>query len=473
MSDKSRIQKDVKKIAKTIVKAESAEATKRRKHKARQDSSAQKAARSLVAQHRSSPSRLLQANAKMFARAFTDRHASILRWMLTVTDPFGEHAYAVPPVLAPGVPMSPPRIYRYVFNGFADANAVGRLYIGANADMWLPDPSAAAITSPVPQKCFLGNSTANGGSRGAPVHYTGATYGGTGTGTGFSYPSPTTTAATGLTFMSFPDNFVVTQMNNAPASANAYQRAQCVSVGLRVRPIAPPSGALLPTGTLVMVQQILGDTVQTNPAAANAAATIGGVDAYQYIMGAAAGSGGTPLTPDQVAVEEWDVMEWPNKGGEKSWLSAAAVPNQSCALGAWVPKQTGDSVVSYPQLAVLGQGLGASGVRVQFQVAYVYAFYGSVSYEVNAHKSAAPVPIEDMQTAVAAAAPHMAPGSSLAPAKQAVLATVQPHVDSGDVPKSSAGDWVKSGATAIEAATGSTIGDLVGEGLGFLAAALL
>lgn len=465
--------KEIKKEVKKIAKRDVSSAKKRAKAK-----SNRQAARQAIVVHTKEASRsaLGATNASMFRRIFTDRDAARLAWMLTVTDPFGHHPWSVPPVLSPGIPLSKPRIYRYVFTGFATANTSGRLFIGVNADMWLPNPSAAANTVAQPAYCFLGNSPANGGTRGTPVHYTTASYLGTSVAgsTATSYPGPAISSAAGLNFMAFPDNFVTTQLNNAPASANAYQRAQCLSAGLRVRPQAPAAGATFPQGTLLMIQQIMGDTVQTNPAAASGSGVIGGTDAYAYMKGSNVTPGAqVVMTDDMVALEEWDILEWPKEGTGHAWLTAAAVPNQSCCLGAWVPTQTGTSVVGYPQLAVLGQGL-LQGQIVQFEATLTYAFYGSVSYEVVHQREQINVPLQDLQATAAAASQHMALGANTAsPAQRAAAAVAQTAVDSGEVHPSKAVDWLKSGSKAIEAATGSSIGELIGEGLGVVASLLL
>lgn len=466
---KKQLRKEIKTIAKKDVRT----SEKLRKQKRRS-----RAARQAVVVHATQQGNkpLTATSAAMFRRMFTDRDAARLAWMLTVTDPFGRHVWSIPPIVSPGVPLSVPRIYRYEFNGFAVANSAGRCYIGVNADMWLPNPAASAATVAQPAYCYLGNSTANGGTRGYPVHYTIASYGGTSVAgsNGFSYPGPAISSASGLNFMQFPDNFVNTQLNNAPASANAYQRAQCISCGLRARPVAPAAGALVPQGTLMMVQQILGDTVQTNPAAASGSGVIGGSDCYAYITGAYNAPGSLlTVTDDMVATEEWDIMEWPREGKSKGWLSAAAIPNQSCSLGAWVPTQTGTAVVGYPQLAVLGTSM-LPGQQVQFEATLTYAFYGSVSYEVNHQRQQVAVPLEDLEATAAAAGQHMAVGTNSAPAAQrAAAAVAQTAVDAGELHPAKAVEWLKSGASAVEAATGSSIGDLIGEGLGAIAGLLL
>lgn len=475
MGTRAKIPKEVRKEIKKTAKRDVRSVEKQTKSERRKKDAEQAI---LVHTKEASRSPLGATSSAMFRRLFTNRDAARFAWMLTVADPFGHHAWSIPPIMSPGVPLSVPRYYRYTFTGFSVANASGRLFIGVNADMWLPNPAASAATVAQPAYCFLGNSTANGGTRGTPVHYTLSNYIGTAVAgsTGTSYPGPSIASAAGLTLMAFPDNFVTTQLNNAPASANAYQRAQCISAGLRVRPQAPAAGATIPQGTLLMVQQILGDTVQTNPAAASGPGVIGGVDAYAYMKGGFTSPGTqTVLTDDMVAYDEWDIMEWPRetKKGGHAWLSAAAIPNQSCSLGAWVPTQTGTALVGYPQLAVLGQGM-LQGQVVEFEATLTYAFYGSVSYEVVHQREQTAVPIQDLQATAAAASKHMVVGSnSASPGQRAAAAVAQTAIDSGELHPSKAVDWIKSGSKAVEAATGSSVGELVGEGLALVASLLL
>lgn len=472
-------KKVLRKEAKAIIKREIPKDLTRSTRRQERENRNKRAIRVLNREGKSGA--LTKGNSSMFRRIFTDRDAARLAWMLTVTDPFGKHNWSIPPVIGLGVPLSAPRMYRVTLKGFAQSNANGRCYIGLNADMWLPNSSATALTVAEPRYGFLGNSTANGGSRGAPLHYTNSAYVGCAgatppiTGSDWrSYPSSVVTQCTGLTFMTLPDNFINTQLNNNPASANAYQRAQCVSAGLRVRPVAPAAGALVPQGVLLMTQQTLGDTVQTNATAASSPSAIGGVDVYSYMAGLALPAGVNPLTPEMVAIKEVDMLEWPMKDKGHEWLSAAAIPNQSCALAAWVPPQVGTVQVGQPQLACIGSGM-LSGQTIEFEGTLVYAFYGGVSYEVNPRKAAEPVPYADLQATASSAVNHMAIDSpkQSQPSRQAVQSVAQTVVDAGDVSRTSAADWIKSGSTAIEAATGSSIGDLIGEGLGFLASALL
>lgn len=474
------IRKDVKKILKHEV---GTAAGKAHRDKGR-ERDARRAIKVVHKQAKTGP--LTAGTSEMFHRAFTDRDAARLAWMLTVCDPFGKHHWAIPPIISPGIPLSLPRIYRVTMRGFAYANAEGRVFIGANADMWLPDPGRATLTNPQPAYGFLGNNPSNGVgfARGAPVHYTIATYAGCTAATPAivgstpkSYPGPQVTACTGLGFCYLPNAFINTQLPGDPTSQDAFQRCTNISVGLRVRPTAPASGALVPQGVLMMTQQILGDTVQTNAAAASTSSAIGGADVYGYLAGLHGTGANSELTNDMIARQEWDVMEWPHDKqgkGSASWLSAAAIPNQSCSLGAYAPKVTGDAIVGYPQLACVGAGM-LEGQAVEFEASYTYAFYGAVSYEVNAHKGQAAVPGSDLADTAASAVPHMSIGGekSLPPSRQAVAAMVQPAVSSGDLKPSSAAKWVSSGKEVIEAATGSSIGDLIGEGLGFLGAMLM
>ncbi len=481
MSQKQNVKREAKKVRKeikSIVRKADQTKVKSKAQRSKKRAADARAAMGEVYSDLKRGNPPQQALGRLFQRMFTNRDAARLAWMLTVSDPWGDHVWSIPPILAPGVPLSQPRMYRISLCGYAVANSSGRVYIGLNADGWLPFPGKLAATVAEPSYSYLGNSVANGGARGYPLHYTTQAYIGTSVAnsTGTSYPGPAITQSAGtngLVFMQLPDNFINVQLNNSPASGNAYQRATCVSAGLRVRPTAPASGALVPQGTLLMVQQCLGDTVQTNPAAASGPALIGGVDAYAYVRGQAVASGVTALTSDQVNLKEMDIMEWPHVSGERSWLSAAAIPNQSCSLGAWVPLQTGTSAVGYPQVACLGQGM-LSGQVVQFEGTLIYAFYGGVSYEVNARKTHEAVPLTDLQATANAAATHMdiSQPASLKPEKQALVSVARPLVDSGDLHPAKVADWVKTGAAAIEGATGSSIGELIGEGLGFLGALL-
>jgi hypothetical protein len=431
---------------------------------------------------------LPQNEQRYFGRIFSKQDAARFAWMKTVADPFGNIHSPIPPILAPGASTSSPRMYSVTLRGVAVANSVGCVYVGANADAWLPNSGKAAGTIAEPMFQYLGNSSTNGGFRGFPVHYTTQGYLGSvaaiGTNsTGRSYPSPAlaaSSAVAGVQFIQLPDQFINTQLNNNPASGNAYQRYANVAVGLRVRPLAPTPGSLLMAGNLMMVQQILGDTVQTNPAAANSSGTVGGIDCYAYVSGMTDELGGVavvrnaPLSKEMVGRSELSVPEWPREGKSHAWLTGSAIPNQSCCFGMWVPAQSGCQLVGYPQIAAIGAGF-EQGQSIEFEAAYIYAFYGSVSYETTDKKLPTPVGLQDLHGTAAAAAAHMnieAPHASK-PGRTALLSTVQPHVDNGDVPKGSASKFVSAGKDVIEAATGSSIGDLVGEGLGFLAAALL
>jgi len=483
-------EKKVRQDVKKILKHETGDAVGKADKAKRRNKDARRAI--AVTRRTAESGPLTRGNAEMFHRAFTDRDAARLAWMLTVCDPFGKHHWSIPPVVAPGIPLSEPRIYRVTLKGFASANSQGRCYIGANADMWLPDPAATYLTNARPYFGYLGNSSTNGAgfARGTPVHYTTSTYVGcAAAGTlpgviagsdGRSWPAQPITYAVGLSFLGFPDQFINTQLPGDTTGSNAYQRCQCISVGLRARPVAPAAGALIPQGVICMTQQTLGDTVQTNAAAASTTTAIGGVDAYAYLAGLSIGGGPADkineLTDEMIARQEWDVMDWPRDKqgkGNVSWLSAAAIPNQSCALEAYAPKITGNLNVGYPQLAVACAGM-LQGQVVEFEAAYTYAFYGAVSYEVNAHVGQSAVPGSDLASTAASAKQHMMIGEDMpSPARRAVAATVQPDVSSGLLSGKSAAKWVNSGKEVIEAATGSSIGDLIGEGLGFLGAMLL
>jgi len=107
-----------------------------------------------------------------------------------------------------------------------------------------------------------------------------------------------------------------------------------------------------------------------------------------------------------------------------------------------------------------------SGQVVQFEGTLIYAFYGGVSYEVNPRKTHEAVPLTDLQATANAASTHMdiSQPAGLKPEKQALVSVARPLVDSGDLHPAKVADWVKTGAAAIEGATGSSIGELIGEG---------
>lgn len=421
---------------------------------------------------------------KNYYRQFAHRDAHKLAWMACVADPWEAPAVGIPLSLTPGASPSTPRCFRADLRGIMVTNAATRGFIGANADAWMANPTSLAGTPAVPYNMYLGNSTAFSGARGYPVHYCSGGWIGNGAGTsGLSYPSPIVAQATGvagLGFIQLPDKFINLQNDCSPTSGNAQQRFNNVSVGLRCRPIAPASGALEMAGVVYAVQQILGDTAQTNPAAANATTAVGGIDAVAYIAGMVASGAGappagfTPLNSEQVAVTSWDVAKWPrvnNGQGEFSWMEITAIPCQSCAFGAWTPGNTGASVVGYPQVAFLTIGSPA-GQLFEFEATYVYAWYGGVSYEVGTGQNAPRVGSADAASVLVAGSRHLRGPSQRA--KAAVAAVAQEALDTGVVSSaSSAASWIQSGSNLVKEITGQSIGDLIGEGLGFLSAMLL
>jgi len=423
---------------------------------------------------------------RFFRRNFTRRDAARLAWMMCVADPFGAKAMPVPATITTGASASCPRMYAVTLKQFTTVNSVGACFIGLSADAWLPDPTRPAGSAPQPLYLYLGNSSAFG-SRGWPLHWTNSAYAGcapTVTGsTGYSYPGPAiaqTSAIAGMNFMQLPDTFIDTQLNCNPTTGNAFQRFQCVSAGLRVRPTGPAAGALVQTGVIMITQQTLGDTVVTNPAAASGTGTLGGPNCYGHMSGLATGStAGTvvtqvaPLPPDSIGAEEWDIASWPSSTNEKDWLEAAAIPNQSCSFGQWTPGNTGSTLVGYPQLSAIVAG-SQQGQVIEFEARLVYAWYGAVSYEENSVPLLASVPPSDLTATVTDGKAHLSISNRAAtPARAAVQAMAQPAVNDGTVHPSNAAAWINSGKEVIEAATGSSIGELIGEGLRFLAGALL
>jgi hypothetical protein len=434
-----------------------------------------------------------------FRRLFTEQDASKLAWLRCVMDPFTAIPASLPPIMAPGASTSRPRIYAISLKGFAVANANGRVNIGANADGWMPSSVAVAGSAPVPQFQYLGNSAGNAGARGFPVHYTVQAWAGN---PGFANVSPNNYPASDravanaipyLGFLQLPDALIDVQLNNDPTSGNAYQRYSNVALGLRCRPVAPAAGNLVMTGVILGCQQTLGDTVITNPTRANGgAATLGGSDAYEYMAGLGTGANSIPvgpgpnagpgsnntqvnLTEEMVGRTEWDIAEWPKQKGEHTWFTMSAIPNQSCCFSATVPKQTGATQVGDPQLAFVGAGLLA-GQTIEFEARYIYAFYGGVSYQVQAGSSTPPVAPGDLQALTATAAPLMGIATHNGMPRASVSAPqalIRHEAAKGMVDARSGPDWLKSGASIVKSATGSSIGELLGEGLGVIAGMLL
>lgn len=428
--------------------------------------------------HVNNPQRTLQ---KYLSRFFSKKDASKLAWAVMVGNPFGNLYVPVPAAMTVGASAGCPRMFPITLTITNSANSLGRLYAGLNADGWLPNPSTTVGMAPVPYAMYLGNSTTYG-SRGYPFHVTANTYAGCAASTpavagstGLSYPAPTVTANTtlGLNSIQLPSAFITGQIDCAAASSNAFQRFQCVAAAIRARPVAPAATALVMQGTMMGVQQILGDTVITNPAAANSPSAIGGVDAYAYIRGIQGinGTAAPAVAREEISIEEVDIATWPK--GDK-WLTVAALPNQSCAFGQWTPGNTGNTTIGFPQCAILCSGM-LPNQAIEVQAKLVYAFYGIVSYEANRTASHTPSALGDISGILTSGQKHLRPQmmTDVPNSRPGVKAFAQDAIDSGTAAKgSSIVDWIKSGSSAVEELTGSTIGELLGEGLGFLASAL-
>lgn len=423
-----------------------------------------------------------------YSRRFTERDAWLLAWFHCVTNPW---KYAVPPPFPYAASPGTPRMFPLRITGAAIANSVGACFIWLNADGWFPSPQAVATTAPVPWTPFLGNSTANSGARGYPAGHTNGSYAGCSPtiagSTGLSMPGPTIAVATaiaGVVFQRIPDNFIAGQINTDPVSANASQRYNCVAAGLRVRPSAPAAGTVVPGGVVCMTQQILGDTLIANPVAANGTAAPGGVNCYNYVRsfqttatGGAVTAAPAPLDDSQIATKEYDLETWPRGGdGKHDWLEATAVPNQSCCFLALTPPQTGASVVGEPQLVAIGNGLTAGQV-VEYEATLIYAFYGIVSYEkygiADAPSRSNPVSSDETARALSVGSGHMRIDSEAGvPGRRATAAFGSEAKFDGVAAAKDIGGWISTGASVVKEVTGLSIPELIGEGLGFLAAIL-
>jgi hypothetical protein len=392
---------------------------------------------------------------------FARKDAARTAWALMVGNPFGDIAVPVPVSLTPGASPACPRMFRVKLTNFATANAAGFVYIGANGDAWSVNTSAVAGSAATPAYLYLGNSTAFG-TRGYPVHWTISTYVGcplqvTGSDSN-SYPGSQVTLAngvTGLGFAQLPDGFITGQTDCSVGAANLIQRYSNVAVGLRAR---PTTAALAAQGTLVCYQQTVGDNYVTNPVYAAGTALPGGKNTYTYMQS---------VPEEEIGRLEMSIPDWPTD----KWIGAAGLPNTYTSFGQWSPGNVGASIIGRPCVSIIGQGLSAGQV-IEWEAEYIYAFYGSISYEPSALKNrqVASSPAE-IGSILSSGAQHMGPSnqqSYRAPLK----AVAQEAVDSGRTNKSGVGDWIKSGSNLIEEVTGSSIGELVGEGLGFLAALL-
>lgn len=421
---------------------------------------------------------------RQFFRTFSHRDAAKLAWMACVANPKFAPPMPIPASITPGASPATPRMFRVGLKGVSTANALGRFCIGANADAWIPNPNRASGAVATPYYCYLGNSSAFGGARGYPVHYTIQTWAGNGAGSdGTSWPAPNkvaTVATTGLYYVQLPDKFIAGQPNADPSTGNNSGAYSNVALELRARPIAPPAGGLVMAGTMWSVQQTMGDSFATCPSAANATGTVGGIDAVAYIGGmtTVSNASGQPLSSDMVALTEWDLASWPRESSSSSptappshsWMSIVALPNQSCSFGQWAGGNTGATQVGYPQCAFMGFG-AISGQQVEFEVDYVYAYYGVLSYEVKDDVRPVRVPDADVKSLMTSGLQHLQ-GANRG-IRGAVAAVAQEAVDKGEVGASSVGSWIQAGSSAVEKLTGQSIGELVGEGLGFVAEMLL
>jgi len=392
---------------------------------------------------------------------FSRKDAGRYLWALCVADPWRALPVPIPISITPGASAATPRMYKVTLRTVGAANASGFVYVGANADGWNQDFSnVGPFPVPASNQLYLGYpSTVPGGSRGAPVSATQATWtGDSSVGSGpLVAPSSSCVPSGGsvnpLTANSwlvakFPDSFIPQQAPGANAPG-AGERFTNVAVGLRVRPLAAPLNA---AGRITMFQQTLGDNeYNTFPT------VIGGSDTFGAM---------SALTPEQVNRHEVSVSNWP----PEKWLAASAIPNTTCAFGQWQGSTTGYRGAGFPALSVMGEGLSA-GLRLEVEAEYVYAYYGVLSYEEGSQTSLRRVhtTAEEAGAMLSTANTHMKPlvKSDNHPglARQASHMMAQEAVDTGKTTAAKVGQYMKMGSAAVEAVTGSSVGDLIGDAI--------
>lgn len=397
-------------------------------------------------------------NSKKVTKFFSQKEAQVLAWAATVMNPFGPITAPPPVNPVPGVSMTMPQMFRARINGTAVANSAGYVCIGANGDGWIADPTLAPGANPVPYLKYLGNSSAYG-ARGKPVFYTNQSWAGN---TGAAnkdpknWPNAASTTDTGLVLLPLPDQLITGQYDAAAGNGNAFQRYTNVSVGLRARPV---TAALNAQGSLVAYQQLNGDNLFTSPARfnGNTATTI---DVFVGMSG----------LPDElfghqsVAIPDWQ---------SDKWLTVTGIPNGTTSFNQIAPGNTGATTVGYPTVAILGYGL-AAGQQIEFEVEYVYAFYGLVTYQVGVAVGKVQSSSSDEIGSVLESAingghtyPKMMSASTAASSKgglvPGVKAFAQHAIDTGTADKSTVGSFIKSGAAVVESVTGAGVGEILGD----------
>lgn len=396
-------------------------------------------------------------------QAFSRKEASRYMWGMCVTNPWTAQCSPIPMSITPGASASCPRMYPVTLRGVAIANASGFFHIGANADGWVQKYNNAGLASieafPIPDigKMYLGypSSLGVGYSRGAPVHATQQSWAGDTAGpvgaNGFSSPNSQTFAASATivagSFVAakFPDTFIP---QADPTDAGSGERFTQVALGLRVRPLAP---LLTTAGRMTMFQQTLGDNEANTFSTSN-----GAIDTFASL---------SAIPKEQLNRHEVAVANWP----PEKWLTASAIPNTTVCFGQW-KGNTGDGSrqAGHPMLSVLGEGV-TTGTRFEYEARYVYAYYGILSYEQNAQEVARQVSAgaEAIQEFVELAPAHMKPlvipADHHSMGKQASHIMAQSAVDNGKATSKSVGSYIADGVKVVEAITGESVSDVIGE----------
>ncbi len=411
---------------------------------------------------------------KRLQQFFSKKGANRYLWALCVADPFRAVPVPVPISITPGASAACPRMYKVTLRGVATSNSLGFCSIQAHADNWVQafNPIAGGgnpfnqVPFPDLRNSYLGTSSATGGGRGTPVLYTlGGWVGDTATpgSNGLSTPAlgnnplTPTIAAGSLGASAFPDGFIPGQLQ---FDVNSTAQRYCqVALGLRCRPLAAPINA---AGRLTIFQHTEGDT---------------SFQTFSSVVPNCSGNSFNNMSaiPEEILTRhEVALANWP----PDKWLSAAAIPNTTVCFGQWLAQQHGSLSVTYPLLTVIGEGLNDK-MRIEFEAEYVIAFYGIVSWEANAAQMTRLVPSsgDELGAHVEAAPIHMKPvvasNNSPALAKQGAATFAQTAVDTGAIHRSDVMPALRAAGGLVEEATGMSVGEIIGEGIGAIAAMLL
>ena len=377
--------------------------------------------------------------------------AALMAWAHTVANPRTLQPHPVPIACVPGASASVPQMFKCTLYGTAYANGQGRLFIGANGDGWWPTlPGAGGENVPTPGNQYLTASGAFSEGMGAPVHFTGSTYAGTGVGSGPGYypgsAAKVTDAVAGLDFAWLPVNFIPNLTGDS--------RYTNVAVELRARPIA---------AQLYASGELAGFNYRRTP--------------LQEGLPNGRSFGAILTDPvENLSRERLAAPNWPSN----KWLTVVAVPNTATCFGQWLPAAVGTDMaisVGMPMAYIIGEGL-PDAAPVEFEATYVYAAYGTRTYTTSGSGG-----VEALAVDASRAAPVVANGlTMLVPAVHAgtrpdargAAAVVKAEQQDGRMPsvKDVIGG-IKAGKEVFEAVTGSDIGEEIAAVIGDIAAMFL